>query len=56
MNTLGERSDINGDDSNSTRNPTLHGDSNSTMQIQAAIGVLVLSVAAAAVIWRVKPE
>jgi len=26
------------------------------MHIQTAIGVLVLSVAAAAVIWRVKPE
>ncbi|KAJ7743958.1 hypothetical protein DFH07DRAFT_835322 [Mycena maculata] len=31
-------------------NTTMH------LQIQAAIGVLVLSVAAAAVIWRVKPE
>ncbi|KAJ7475237.1 hypothetical protein B0H11DRAFT_1728056 [Mycena galericulata] len=29
---------------------------NTTMHIQTAIGVLVLSVAAAAVIWRVKPE
>ncbi|KAJ7902642.1 hypothetical protein B0H14DRAFT_2666979 [Mycena olivaceomarginata] len=31
-------------------------DENTTMHIQTAIGVLVLSVAAAAVIWRVKPE
>ncbi|KAJ6589137.1 hypothetical protein B0H19DRAFT_1103020 [Mycena capillaripes] len=34
----------------------LNGNENTTMHIQTAIGVLVLSVAAAAVIWRVKPE
>ncbi|KAJ6510379.1 hypothetical protein C8R45DRAFT_963896 [Mycena sanguinolenta] len=33
-----------------------HGGENTAMHIQTAIGVLVLSVAAAAVIWRVKPE
>ncbi|KAF7361236.1 Glycosyltransferase family 69 protein [Mycena sanguinolenta] len=33
-----------------------HGENNTAMHIQTAIGVLVLSVAAAAVIWRVKPE
>ncbi|KAJ7603989.1 hypothetical protein DFH06DRAFT_1487894 [Mycena polygramma] len=34
----------------------LTGRDNTAMHIQTAIGVLVLSVAAAAVIWRVKPE
>jgi len=34
----------------------MNGHENTTMHIQTAIGVLVLSVAAAAVIWRVKPE
>ncbi|KAJ7119431.1 hypothetical protein C8R44DRAFT_788052 [Mycena epipterygia] len=34
----------------------LNANENTAMHIQTAIGVLVLSVAAAAVIWRVKPE
>ncbi|KAJ7233501.1 hypothetical protein B0H12DRAFT_1058711 [Mycena haematopus] len=37
-------------------NGQVKGNENTAMHIQTAIGVLVLSVAAAAVIWRVKPE
>ncbi|KAJ7725938.1 hypothetical protein B0H16DRAFT_1781436 [Mycena metata] len=38
------------------KNANANANENATMHIQTAIGVLVLSVAAAAVIWRVKPE
>ncbi|KAJ7186717.1 hypothetical protein C8R46DRAFT_1057823 [Mycena filopes] len=38
------------------KNANANANENTTMHIQTAIGVLVLSVAAAAVIWRVKPE